>query len=159
MPVRSTAPREDATLATIRRGLLILFLLGVIGTGAELLLLGHTESLWQWLPLALMAVSLATVGWRLADRGTASLRLFRSTMVLFLLSGGLGLWLHYHGNAEFELELYPSMGGLELFRAAVTGATPALAPGAMLELGLLGLAYTYRHPAWHHHATDDAPPS
>ena len=29
----------------------------------------------------------------------------------------------------------------------VSGATPTLAPGAMVELGLLGLAYTYRHPA------------
>ena len=26
------------------------------------------------------------------------------------------------------------------------GATPALAPGAMVQLGLLGLAFTFRHP-------------
>ena len=80
-------------------------------------------------------------------RGARSLRLFRGTMILFVLSGGVGLWLHYHGNAEFELEMYPSLKGAELFWESVTGATPTLAPGTMLELGLLGLAYTFRHPA------------
>ncbi len=151
--------REGAALATIRRILLILFLIGVVGTGLELLLLDHTEDLWQWAPLVLMALSLVTLGWRLADRGAASLRLFQSTMVLFALSGVVGLWLHYQGNVEFELEMYPSMQGLELFRESVTGATPTLAPGAMLELGLLGLAYAYRHPALsdEHRATYNAP--
>ena len=68
--------------------------------------------------------------------------------ILFVLSGVVGLWLHYHGNVEFELEMYPGLAGFELFRESVTGATPTLAPGTMLELGLLGLLYTYRHPAW-----------
>lgn len=134
------------TLATIRRFLLALFLIGVIGTGVELLLLGHTEDLWQRAPLALMAVSLVVLGWSLVDRRAVSLRLFQGTMVMFVLSGIAGLWLHYEGNAEFEREIYPSLQGFDLFRESLTGATPALAPGTMLELGLLGLAYTYRHP-------------
>ena len=33
---------------------------------------------------------------------------------------------------------------------ALRGATPALAPGALAQLGLLGLLYTYRHPALTH---------
>jgi hypothetical protein len=53
---------------------------------------------------------------------------------------------HYQGNMEFELETYPSISGLALFKEAMMGATPALAPGTMIELGLIGLAYTYRHP-------------
>jgi hypothetical protein len=28
----------------------------------------------------------------------------------------------------------------------ITGATPVLAPGSMVLLGLVGFAYTYRHP-------------
>ena len=139
--------RSGATISAIRRFLLILFVIGALGTGAELLLLGHTEDLWQWAPLVLLAASLVTLGWRVVARGARSLRLFRGTMILFVLSGGVGLWLHYHGNAEFELEMYPSLKGAELFWESVTGATPTLAPGAMLELGLLGLAYTYQHPA------------
>jgi hypothetical protein len=38
------------------------------------------------------------------------------------------------------------MKGLELFWEAMKGATPSLAPGVMAQLGLLGLACTYRHP-------------
>ncbi|MFB3131882.1 MAG: hypothetical protein ACE10K_05095, partial [Rhodothermales bacterium] len=49
--------------------------------------------------------------------------------------------------AEFELEMYPTLKGLELFWESIKGATPALAPGTMIQLGLLGWAYTYRHPA------------
>jgi hypothetical protein len=39
------------------------------------------------------------------------------------------------------------LAGWELFKEAMTGATPALAPGAMVQLGLIGLAWSYRHPA------------
>jgi hypothetical protein len=53
----------------------------------------------------------------------------------------VGTFLHYRGNVEFELELTPGIRGLALFREAITGATPALAPGAMIVVGLVGLAY------------------
>ena len=156
--------RSGATTAAIHRFLLILFVIGAVGTGTELLLLGHTEDLWQWAPLVLLAASLVTLGWRVAARGARarSLRVFQGTMILSVLSGVVGMWLHYHGNAEFELEMYPALQGLELFRESVTGATPALAPGTMLELGLLGLAYTYRHPAFsneQHAATNRTGPA
>jgi hypothetical protein len=58
----------------------------------------------------------------------------------------IGVGLHYTGNAEFEVEMYPSLSGLALVGGALTGATPVLAPGSMTLLGLVGLAYTYRHP-------------
>ena len=53
--------------------------------------------------------------------------------------------VHYRGNAEFELEMDASLGGWQLFLESVHGATPALAPAAMMHLGLLGLLYTWRH--------------
>lgn len=143
-----TRSGEGATVGGFRSFLLLLFVIGVVGTGAELLLLGHTEDLWQWVPLMLMAASLVTLGWRVVARGSTSLRIFQGTTILCVLSGVVGLWLHYHGNAEFELEMYPALQGFELFRESVTGATPALAPGTMVELGLLGLVYTYRHPVF-----------
>jgi hypothetical protein len=40
----------------------------------------------------------------------------------------------------------PALAGFELVRESLSGATPALAPGTMIQLGLIGLAYTYRHP-------------
>ena len=138
---------SDTTVERIRGFLLGLFMIGVGGTGTELLLLGHTEGFWQWVPLVLMAASLVTLAWRVAAYRSRSLHVFRGTMILFVLSGVVGLWQHYDGNAEFELEMYPALRGFALFRESITGATPTLAPGTMLGLGLLGLVYTYRHPA------------
>ncbi len=135
-----------ATLTTLRQVLLALFVIGVVGTGLELVLLGHTEDLWQLAPLVLMALSLVVLCWCLTDRRAVCLRWFQATMVMLVLSGFVGLWLHYQGNTEFEREMYPTLNGFELFRESLTGATPTLAPGTMLELGFLGLAYTYRHP-------------
>ena len=138
---------ETPTIRVLRGFLLILFLVGILGVGAELLLLEHIEDLWQWVPLILMGVSLLVLGWCAVDRGRVSMRVFQGMMILFVVSGFVGLWLHYQGNAEFELEMYPTMKGLELFWEALKGATPARAPGTMIQLGLLGWAYTYRHPA------------
>jgi hypothetical protein len=59
----------------------------------------------------------------------------------------VGLYLHYRGNVEFALERDPSLSGARLLWKALRGATPALAPGALSQLGLLGLLYTYGHPA------------
>jgi len=148
--MRTPVPLEHsptATLTALRRFLLALLLAGIFGTGAELLLLGHTEDTWQLVPLVLMAASLVVLAWHAVYRRRLSLRIFQATMLFFVISGFAGLLLHYQANVEFELEMYPSRKGLELFWEAITGAMPALAPGTMMGLGLLGLAFTYRHPA------------
>lgn len=139
----------EITINHLRGFLLALFVIGLFGAGGELLLLGHTEDFRQWIPLALMSLSLIVLGWHIVDRSRrASLRIFQITMLLFVASGFAGMLLHYRANAEFELEMYPAMQGVELFWKAIKGATPpTLAPGTMIQLGLLGLAYTYRHPA------------
>jgi hypothetical protein len=59
---------------------------------------------------------------------------------LYAASGLLGLFFHYRGNAEFELERDASLGGLALFWESITGATPALAPGSMVLLAAVGYA-------------------
>jgi len=124
----------------LRRAVTGLLAMALAGTGAELLLLEHYEDAWQLVPLALIALGLLAMGWRAARPGTASLRAFRAVMVLMVASGALGLFLHYRGNTEFELERDPALAGFALIREAMTGATPALAPGAMMLFGLLGLA-------------------
>jgi hypothetical protein len=145
----TNAHGENATLATLRGFLFVMFIFGVLGAGAELLLLEHTEDFKQWIPLVLMSLSLIVLGWYIAARGPTSMRVFQVTMLLFAISGFAGLFLHYQGNVEFELEMYPSLQGLELFRKAIKGTTPpTLAPGTMIMLGLIGLAYTYRHPVF-----------
>ncbi len=143
----ASANAHDATLKTLRGFLLVIFVIGLLGAGAELLLIEHTEDFRQWIPLILMLLSLLLLGWHIAARTRASLRAFQGVAILFVISGFIGLFLHYQGNAQFELEMYPSLQGLELFRKAIKGTTPpTLAPGTMIVLGLLGLAYTYRHP-------------
>lgn len=122
--------------------LLAAFLLSLVGTGAELLLLEHTEDWWQLVPLVLIGLGLAALAGLRMSRSTTSERLFRALMLLFIISGGLGFALHYNGNMEFELEMYPSLRGAELVWETLRGATPVLAPGTMVATGLLGWAYS-----------------
>jgi hypothetical protein len=84
--------------------------------------------------------------WQFMGGSRRSVRVLQGIMLACAASGIVGLGLHYIGNREFELETYPDMGGWTLFREVMTGATPALAPAAMIHLGLLGLLYTFRHP-------------
>ncbi len=138
---------ESTTLSAIRTILLAILLLGILGILAELFLLEHTEGFWQQMPLYLLVAGLGALLWHAADRRARSVRVVQGTMLLFVASGALGSLLHYKGNVEFELEMNAASRGFDLFREAMMGATPALAPGAMIQLGLLGLAYTFRHPA------------
>jgi hypothetical protein len=130
------------------RGLLLLIVhLGIVGLLAELYLLEHTESVQQWIPMVSLLAGLAA-GLVVAARPTAGgLKAFRIVMAVFVAAGLLGLWFHLRGNMEFETERNSSLSGLALFWESLRGATPTLAPGAIFQLGLLGLAYTYRHPA------------
>ena len=130
----------------MRRLVLVIFVLGLLGTGAELLLLQHYEDAWQLAPLALIAAALIMLVLHGLSAGAATVRGMQALMTLFIVSGALGAWLHFKANTEFELEMNPALAGFSLFRESLSGATPALAPGTMIELGLIGLAYTYRHP-------------
>jgi hypothetical protein len=130
-----------------RRALLGVFLVGTIGAGADLFLLEHFEDKLQLIPLALLGLALIVLLWHVIHRGPASLRGLQILMILFVIAGFLGLVLHYQGSSEFQLEVNPDLSGLELFSKAIRAkAPPALGPGAMINLGLLGLAYAYRHP-------------
>ena len=133
-------------VAAVRRLLLATLVLGIVGTFAELLLLGHFDDWKQLIPLALFAIALLLLLWHAVHAAATPLRALRLTMLAFVLSGGIGVLLHYRGNVEFELEMYPSTAGLALFEKAMTGATPTLAPGTMVVLGFVGLAYTIGHP-------------
>ena len=135
------------TESRVRTYLLATLAFGVVGLAIELLLLGHFDSVTQLIPLILLALGAIVVAWHAAAPRGVTVRALQIMMVLFIVSGGLGVVLHLRGNAEFLLEVTPSMAGFELFRKTMTGATPALAPGSMVLLGLVGLMYSYRHPS------------
>lgn len=121
------------------RRLLGVLAFGIVGVLAELILLGHTEEFFQWVPIVLLGLGLIPVGVHAFRPGRGTRIALSGTMFLFVMAGVVGLYQHYAGNREFELEMYPSMSGAELFRESMTGATPALAPGTMVLLGLVGL--------------------
>lgn len=138
----------DATLAALRRMVLALFVMGAAGTIAELLLAKHTEDGIQWIPIVLLAASLLALTVQGALRHRPGVLGLRAVLVLCIASGGVGTVLHYRAKAEFALERHPDLAGVRLFREAMKGKNPPLlAPGAMIALGLLGLTWTYRHPA------------
>ena len=150
---RRAVSNDPEPLRTVRLVLLVTLLLGLSGTLVELLLLGHTEDPLQWIPVVLLAAALANSIAAAISQRRISLLSFRGLMVLFALSGLAGVLLHLRGNIAFQLELNPDLTGWELFRKAITKGAPALAPGAMLQLGLVGLAWTYRHPAFSENAS------
>jgi hypothetical protein len=135
------------TLAALRVALLVVLLVASAGTLVELFLLEHVEDAWQWAPIILLVLGVIVMSWQLVRRDIGSLRALQVLMLLFVASGVVGLALHYNGNVEFEKEMYPDLSGLELFKQAMMGATPSLAPGTMVQFGLLGLLYTFRHPS------------
>ena len=141
-----TGTAEPDALLRIRTFLLATLGLGIIGTALELVLLGHVDSVTQWIPLVLLAAGAAVVAWHARAPGGRTVRALRVTMVAFIAAGGLGVGLHYKGNVEFQREIDPSAGGFEFFRKTIAGATPVFAPGAMVLLGLIGLTHAYRHP-------------
>jgi hypothetical protein len=93
-----------------------------------------------------LTIATGLSAWRRA--GPRTLGAFRAVMLVCLVAGLAGFILHLKGNLEFALERDPELSGLALIWECLSGATPALAPGAMAQLGLLGLVYTYRHPAF-----------
>ena len=140
------AARADSA-GWLRRALLALVLFGAVGLVLELLLLEHFESVLQFIPLGLLALVILSGAVLARWPSVRAIQIFRAVMLLCVVAGAVGVYLHYRGNVEFELERQPLRQGFDLFWEAIRGATPALAPGALSQLGLLGLVYTFRHPA------------
>jgi hypothetical protein len=136
------------TLVTIRRLLLVVMFLGIVGIETELLLIGHYEGVTQRIPLGLLLLAFTVLCWHLAKPRRASVRALQMTMALFILGGAIGILFHYLGAKEFQLEVNPSISGVALFWKVMRAkAPPALAPATLIGLGVLGLTYAFRHPA------------
>jgi hypothetical protein len=131
---------------SLRQMLLALVLVGIAGLIVELLLLGHYDSLTQWIPLAMLGAGLASTIAVVMRESRGTVRTFQLVMGMFVLGGALGLYFHLNGNVEWALERNPDLSGMQLVWKALRGAVPALAPGALAQVGLIGLIWSYRHP-------------
>jgi hypothetical protein len=131
-----------------RRILFAILMIGIAGISLELWLLAHTEDIYQLIPLLLAVIAVIAMAAVVLRPSSGTVRALQAVMLLFLISGIVGMYLHFEVNMEFQLEMDPALSGTALFRKAILAKTPpALAPGAMIQLGLIGLAYTFRHPA------------
>src|SRR4029453_9992398 len=85
--------------------------------------------------------------WHAFDGGPATVLTLRATMLMFIVTGAVGILLHYQANLEFQLDMDATQSSWSLFKKVMHAkAPPALAPGAMAQLGLLGWLYCFRHP-------------
>ena len=136
------------TLSRVRTWLAAVLVFGLAGTIVELLLLEHYEDRWQFVPLFLIVSALGVLIWHVARPTVASVRTLQGLMALFVIAGPIGIGLHFRGAAEFQLEIDRSQPGWSVFEKAMKAkAPPVLAPGLMMQLGMIGLVYSYRHPA------------
>lgn len=110
-------------------------------TFVELLFLSHYEDRWQIFPLAVLAsvFVLTVIVWLKNSRRIQ--RIFLLLLGVCIISGLLGVYFHLAANVEFEAELRPSQSSLTTFLKSFHGALPALAPGSMIVLGLIGFLY------------------
>jgi len=128
----------------LRSWILGVLVLGLLGTVTELILLKHYEQPLQLVPVILIALGIAVLVWYVMQHDAASLRAVQIVMAVFMLSGFAGFAAHFLGSTEFQLELNPSMSTWELMQKVLRAkAPPLLAPGMMMQLGLLGLAYAF----------------
>lgn len=138
------ADGDTVALERLRLWVLGVIVLGLIGTMTELILLEHDEQALQFVPLVLMVLGAATLIWHYVAKDTTSLRALQIVMGLFVLSGFAGMAAHFNGSLEYQLELNPDLGTAELLDKILHAkAPPLLAPGMMMQMGLLGLAYAF----------------
>jgi hypothetical protein len=145
----ASTPKAEprSTIEILRSGLLAILVIGLLGTEAELFLLRHTDGWQALLPVVLIGVSLVVLVWYGLGQSAVALQAFRVVMLVFVVVGLVGVLWHYQANAAFEIEANPSLSKTELFQMSVGGVTPTLAPGTFIQLGLVGLAYAFRHPS------------
>ena len=135
---------EDHRVSKISTVLVVVLMLGMGGLITELILMAHYEDVAQWIPIALLAAGLMALIADLAfARGWTQL-VFQLAMVLVVAAGALGIYFHFHGSKEFQLEMDPQMRGTTLvWHVLRAKSPPTLAPGSMVQLGILGLGYAY----------------
>jgi hypothetical protein len=152
--IRSAPDGSAAEL--LRKGLIALVGLGIVGTVIELLFLRHWGSAGQaivWPALAFLAAGLGTLTMRPSPRSIRAARAIALGVAAIAL---VGVGFHVSENLtagpldrNFAAS-WASMSPLEQWWQAVTGGVgpaPTMAPGMLLQLGLSLLLATVRHPA------------
>src|SRR5258705_11148273 len=83
----------------LRRWILVILVLGLLGTVTELVLLEHYEQPLQFVPLVLIVAAVGVLWWELRRHDLASRRATQIVMALFVLAGFVGVCAHFQGSA------------------------------------------------------------
>ena len=138
---------DAVVLLRLRRFLLVVSALLLLGTLMELWLVGHTESFVQLIPFALSGLGLILATVVLLHERRSTLLALRVCALLLMLGSLFGVYEHIIGNIAFQTEVNPSAPAREVLVAAMSGGNPLLAPGILALAAVLAIAATYRHPA------------
>lgn len=139
--------RPPASAEALRRNVLTILLFSMAGALLDLLMIEHYGEWRQQIPLLLLGFTiLALIGHALLQTNWM-VRVVQGSMMLLAAGGILGLVFHYQVSAAFQLEMDESMPWWKVVRNVLRAtAPPALAPMAMVQMGLIGVACLYRHP-------------
>lgn len=152
----STSFRGSGDAASIvRRGLLGLVAIAVVGLGAELAFLRHWEEPSQLIAWASLAVT--AVAWLLVVRGgsAGTLRIARILALAVLVASVIGVAIHVNVNIEEATEpenwgdAWLALSPVQQLWEAFTGGTgdiPSLAPASLAQTALALLLATVGRP-------------
>lgn len=128
------------------RVFLLVVTAGVLaGTLVELWFTEHMESFIQVIPFILIGIGLVAVLAAVFVPSRGTLLALRAVAVLLAAGGLYGIYEHFAHNLAFELEIRPNASPGDVWREALRGASPMLAPGALTLAAVLAAAATHRH--------------
>ena len=141
---------EGHVVRILRRFMLAILVFAMTGTFIDLMMFRHYQDPWQLIPLGLLGLSAATLVWYGIRRSRISLRTFQILMVLLIAGGVAGVILHWKTSADYYTELDSTIQRWQMVWSVLhSKVPPTLAPAGLIQMGLMGLAYAYRHPALH----------
>ncbi len=147
-------PVDDGS-ETIRRGVIGLAALGVVGTTIELVFLRHWQGATQllvWPAMVGLGAALLVV---VRDPSARAIRAVRAVTAIVAAVAVIGVAIHVNANLNAGpldrhfATTWDSMSPLAQWWEAVTGGVgpaPVLAPGALAEVSLALFVATVRHP-------------
>lgn len=138
---------NELILARLRRFLLAIAGLLLLGTLIELALIQHWDEPLQLTPFILSAIGLAGVAWAWVKSERGPLLALRALMVPLTLGSLVGVFVHVSSNIEIYTETHANAGTLAVIAAGLGGHNPLIAPGMLALAGILAAAATYGHPA------------